>query len=141
MAAFVRQTLTAAIAAATIAGGAVMATQTSAATTGAFDSATWIAAASGGDGSDPRFDLIGPAIAAVPAGTSRDEVRATLGTPDRDYGTDWLYYAGTTLFGGEYVLLIVSFEGDRVAKVEKRDSETYRAPSSAPSSATTTPAG
>ena len=94
-----------------------------------FDPAVWTSVAQDPDASDPRFDMIDGAIAAVPPGTPRDEVRQTLGEPDEDYASEWVYYAGTTLFGGEYILLVVSFTGDEVASAERVEhSETYVPP-------------
>ncbi|MFI0397140.1 hypothetical protein [Paracoccus jiaweipingae] len=96
-----------------------------------FDPAVWESVADDPDASDPRFDMIDAAIAAVPPGTPRDKVRQTLGAPDEDYGTEWVYYAGTTLFGGEYILLVLAFEGDDLVRAERVEhSETYVPPQS-----------
>lgn len=97
----------------------------------AFDTALWTSVAHDADASDPRYDMIADAIAAVPAGTPREKVRAVLGEADADHGSEWVYYAGTTLFGGEYILLVVSFDGDAVSDVKQISrSETYVPPQS-----------
>lgn len=94
-----------------------------------FDPTIWASGAHDPDASDPRFGMIDAAIAAVPAGTGRDAVRKTLGDPDEDHGTEWVYFAGTTLFGGEYILLVVRFDGDTTIRAERVEhSETYVPP-------------
>lgn len=92
----------------------------------AFDRAAWVAVAGKADQSEPRFALIDGAIAQIPAGTTRDEVRERLGEPDQSFPDSWAYMAGPTLFGGEYTALLVRFDAeDRVTDARKVSSETW----------------
>lgn len=97
---------------------------TAAATT--FDRAAWVAVAGKADQSEPRFALIEAAIAEIPPGTPRDEVRARLGEPDQSFPESWAYMAGPTLFGGEYTAVLVRFDAEgKVRDARKVSSKTW----------------
>ncbi|SDX30465.1 hypothetical protein [Paracoccus sanguinis] len=105
------------------------ATATATATTGTattFDRAAWVAVAGKADQSEPRFALIEAAIAEIPPGTPRDEVRARLGEPDQSFPDSWAYMAGPTLFGGEYTAVLVRFDAEgKVRDARKVSSKTW----------------
>lgn len=105
---------------ATATGTATTATATT------FDRAAWVAVAGKADQSEPRFALIEAAIAEIPPGTPRDEVRARLGEPDQSFPDSWAYMAGPTLFGGEYTAVLVRFDAEgRVSDARKVSSKTW----------------
>ena len=100
------------------------ATATGNATT--VDRAAWVAVAGKADQSEPRFALIEAAIAEIPPGTPRDEVRARLGEPDQSFPDSWAYMAGPTLFGGEYTAVLVRFDAEgKVRDARKVSSKTW----------------
>ncbi len=78
-----------------------------------FDSAAWIAEAGNGEQINPRGTMIKAAIAALPLGSTKDEVVAVLGQPD-ETGDWWVYYAGSEGLPvtGDMRLLIVEFSAD-----------------------------
>lgn len=91
-----------------------------------FDRAAWVAVAGKADQSEPRFALIEAAIAEIPSGTPRDEVRARLGEPDQSFPDSWAYMAGPTLFGGEYTAVLVRFDAEgKVRDARKVSSKTW----------------
>lgn len=96
------------------------------ATATTFDRAAWVAVAGKADQSEPRFALIEAAIAEIPPGTPRDEVRARLGEPDQSFPDSWAYMAGPTLFGGEYTAVLVRFDAEgKVRDARKVSSKTW----------------
>ncbi|KGJ16132.1 hypothetical protein [Paracoccus sanguinis] len=91
-----------------------------------FDRAAWVAVAGKADQSEPRFAMIEAAIAEIPPGTPRDEVRARLGEPDQSFPDSWAYMAGPTLFGGEYTAVLVRFDAEgKVRDARKVSSKTW----------------
>lgn len=100
-------------------------TATTAAAT-AFDRAAWVAVAGKADQSEPRIALIEAAIAEIPPGTPREEVRTRLGEPDQSFPESWAYMAGPMLFGGEYTAVLVRFDAEgRVRDARKVSSKTW----------------
>ena len=114
---------------ATATGLATGTATTAAATTATattFDRAAWVAVAGKADQSEPRFGLIEAAIAEIPPGTPREEVRARLGEPDQSFPDSWAYMAGPTLFGGEYTAVLVRFDAEgKVRDARKVSSKTW----------------
>lgn len=118
-------TETPATATATAAGTATTAAATTATAT-TFDRMAWVAVAGKADQSEPRFALIEAAIAEIPPGTPREEVRARLGEPDQSFPESWAYMAGPTLFGGEYTAVLVRFDAEgKVRDARKVSSKTW----------------
>ena len=91
-----------------------------------FDRAAWVAVAGKADQSEPRIALIEAAIAEIPPGTPREEVRTRLGEPDQSFPDAWAYMAGPTLIGGEYTAVLVRFDAEgRVRDARKVSSKTW----------------
>ena len=111
----------AALAALILTGGLAMAE------TATFNRTGWTAVAGKADEADARHDMVAAAIAEIPAGTAQADVLARLGEPDQRFDNAWAYMVGTTIFGGEYRALLVSFDDKaRVTVAKEVSSETWQ---------------
>lgn len=77
----------------------------------AFDKSIWQPPMGYDDVSPRRLDMLPDVLAHLTDGTSASDVGATLGTPEADFTSEWVYFLGKPN-GEDSKVLIVFFNGD-----------------------------
>lgn len=92
-----------------------------------FNKEIWASASKNAQASDVRYPMVNAAIAGIPLGSTQEFVQGVLGNPDDRLTNKWVYLTGTTLFGGEYIALLVTFdENNCVTDAKEVNTRTWK---------------